>query len=228
MEKQWLIIDADDTLWHNNIHFERAFDTFVELLDHSTLGAGQVREIFDGIERENIKVAGYGAKNFGRNMQQCYRLLADRPAAADRLDAVMAIADEIPGQPVELLDGVEDTLAYLAGRHHLTLFSKGNFEEQNGKIDRSGLRGRFDRCRIVKEKDTAGYQRLAAEAGIDERLAWMIGNSPKSDIHPALAAGLGAILIPHENIWSLEMAELPEPSERFRVVERFSDLAEIF
>ncbi len=228
MSQLWLLIDADDTLWENNIYFEEAFDEFVDLLNHSRLSPTQVREVLDEIESVNIQTHGYGSANFGRNMQQCYRHLAEHPWTKQNMEAVMAITERILNRPMELLEGVEETLAHLAGRHTLTLYSKGHPDEQHDKIDRSGLREHFVSCRIVKEKDVAGYRRLLAENGAKPETTWMIGNSPKSDINPALEAGMGAVLVPHERTWSLEHQDVPEAADRFHVVAGFADLRRLF
>ena len=228
MTRQWVLIDADDTLWENSLYFEQAFDEFVQLLDHPRLSSAEVREILDSIEIESIRVNGYGAKNFGRNMQQCFRLLAERPYTGDDARAVMQVADRIAEQPMKIFDGVEETLAYLAERHHVTLCSKGHPEEQNQKIDRSGLRRHVDGCHVVREKDVATYRGLVEQTGREPRKTWMVGNSPRSDINPALAAGLGAVLVRNPNTWSLEQEEIPRPSQRFVVVSAFKDLREMF
>jgi putative hydrolase of the HAD superfamily len=224
----WLLIDADDTLWENSIYFDRAFEQFVELLDHSHLAAPEIREVLDEIESESIRTHGYGSANFGRHLQICFERLAERHYNDLDLEKVMELARRILNQPLELIDGVETTLNYLAGRHQLTLFSKGHPEEQHMKIERSGLGGFFTECRIVKEKDAAAYRQIIEERRMDPASTWMVGNSPKSDINPALAAGLAAVLVPNENTWSLEREPLPPPSERFRVVDRFSDLRQLF
>ena len=228
MPRLSLLIDADDTLWENNVFFETAFSELVELLDHSTMTAGEIQVVLDEIEVKSIQVDGYGCRNFGRNMQQCFRRLVERPWTQHDLQAVMTIAERILDYPVALVDGVEETLACLAERHELTLYSKGNLDEQHSKIDRSGLRNYFADCLVVAEKDTAGYRYFVEEHGLERDRTWMIGNSPKSDINPALRAGLGAVLVPHPRTWSLEHEDLPEPSERFHVVKKFSDLKELF
>lgn len=224
----WLLIDADDTLWENSIYFDRAFEQFVELLDHSHLSAPEIREVLDEIESESIRTHGYGSANFGRHLQMCFERLAERHYNDLDLERVMELARQIIRQPLDLIAGVEETLAYLAGRHRLTLFSKGHPEEQQLKVERSGLGGFFAACRIVKEKDAAAYRQVVEEMKMDPASTWMVGNSPKSDINPALAAGLAAVLVPNENTWSLEREPLPPPSERFRVVDRFSDLRQLF
>ena len=224
----WLLIDADDTLWENSIYFDRAFEQFVDLLDHSHLSAVEIREVLDEIESESIRTHGYGSANFGRNLQICFTKLAERHFCDLDLEKVSDLARQILNQPVELIDGVQDTLAYLATRHRLTLFSKGHPEEQRLKVERSGLSGFFDSCRIVREKDAGAYRRIVAEMNMDSASTWMVGNSPKSDINPALEAGLAAVLVPHHNTWSLEREPLPPTSERFRVVDCFRDLCHLF
>jgi putative hydrolase of the HAD superfamily len=223
-----LIIDADDTLWENNIYFERAFDQFADFLAHSALTPQQVRDVLDEIERVNAKVHGYGSKKFGRNLRECYEKLAERVIAADDLATVMGFAERIIEQPMEVIAGVPETLAYLAERHELTLFTKGHPDEQKLKIDRSGLASYFDHTQVVHEKDTDAYRTLVAEREMEPLRAWMIGNSPKSDVNPALAAGLNAVFVPHRHTWVLEKEEIREMPGRLLVVERFSSLREHF
>ena len=153
----WLVFDADDTLWENNIYFERAFDDFCSFLDHSTLTPRQVRDVLDEIERVNVKIHGYGSLNFGRNLQQAYGHLVERHIQEDDLRHVMSLAEDILKQPIEIIEGVEDTLQHLSLRHELTLFTKGNRDEQRLKVDRSGLGKYFAHAAIVKEKNTAAY-----------------------------------------------------------------------
>ena len=227
-EPQHLIFDADDTLWENNIYFEDAFDRFCEFLNHSRLTPDQVRAALDEIEIVNNKIHGYGAKNFARNLTQCYRHLSERGIAEEDVQRVTSFAEEILDAPMELISGVEETLARLGEVHELTLFTKGHPDEQYSKIDRSGLRAYFDHCAVVKEKNAAAYLALAREREFDLSRTWMIGNSPKSDINPALRAGLRAVFIPHARTWSLEREEVPARHERLVCIERFADLATLF
>jgi putative hydrolase of the HAD superfamily len=224
-----LLIDADDTLWENNIYFERAFDAFCDFLDHSALTPPQVREVLNEIELVNSKIHGYGSVNFGRNLQQAYRHLSEREMRDDDLLHVLSLAERILKQPIEVIDGVEETLGYLSERHDLTLFTKGNPDEQRMKVDRSELGRYFAHTAIVKEKDAAAYSRLVTERGLARESTWMIGNSPKSDINPALEAGLNAVLVPHPHTWVLEHQDLRETGDgKFLRVERFADLRRHF
>jgi putative hydrolase of the HAD superfamily len=226
--RQFLILDADDTLWENNIYFEHAFDEFVAFLDHSKLSPQEVRDILDEIERTNIKIHGYGSLNFGRNLRECYQRLCERHVRAGDLEIVMGFAQRILQHPMEVIPGVAETLEYLSPRHDLTLFTKGHPEEQRLKIDRSGLGVFFAHTAIVKEKDAAAYRLLVEERGMDPQRTWMIGNSPKSDVNPALEAGLNAVFVPHNFTWSLEKTDLVEGTGRLLKVERIEELRERF
>jgi putative hydrolase of the HAD superfamily len=228
MTRQYLIVDADDTLWENNIYFERAFDEFVEYLDHSRLSPPEIRDVLDEIELANSKIHGYGSLNFGHNLRQCYQHLAERDVRDEDLRTVMSFAERILDCPMEVIAGVAETLEYLAPRHDLTLFTKGHPDEQRLKIDRSGLGTYFGHTAIVKEKDVHAYRTLVERRGIDPGRAWMAGNSVKSDINPALEAGLNAVFIPHAHTWTLERQEIRPGNGRLLTLDRFADLKQHF
>jgi putative hydrolase of the HAD superfamily len=173
---------------------------------------------------------GYGAKNFAKNMVQCYRHLAEREIRQEDLHRILGFADRIFHQPIEMLDGVEETLEYLVHRNHdLILFTKGNPEEQKHKIDRSPVGRYFREFEIVREKDVEAYRALVAAHKLVAENTWMIGNSPKSDINPALEAGLNAVFVPHERTWVLEKTELREAGPgSLKVVTGFRDLQSLF
>jgi putative hydrolase of the HAD superfamily len=222
--RQHLIIDADDTLWENNVYFERAIEEFIDFLDHSSLSRADVRAVLNEIERANANTHGYGSAVFTRNLRDCYQRLAQREIAEDDLATVMHFGERILSHPMELISGVEQTLTTLSVRHSLVLFTKGNREEQQRKIELSGIARYFMREVIVAEKDVPAYLSLLGELACDPAQMWMIGNSPKSDINPALASGLNAVFIPHEQTWSLEHADLANGPGQLLVLERFAEL----
>ncbi len=226
--RQHLIIDADDTLWENNIYFERAFDEFVTFLDHSSLSSTEVRAVLDEIEETNSKIHGYGSLNFARNLRQCYQNLCERAVREQDLRTVMSFAERILDCPLEVIEGVPETLEYLSLRHQLTLFTKGPPEEQKLKVERSGLAPFFHHVAIVKEKDTAAYRKLVTDCSMDCGHTWMVGNSPKSDINPALEAGLNAVFIPHAHTWVLEKQDIRHTNGNLLVLDTFRDLRRHF
>ena len=224
MTRQHLIFDADDTLWENNIYFEDAFDRFCEYLGHSSMSPEEIRAVLDDIESANAKIHGYGSRNFARNLAACYEKLSQHHISEVDLATVKEFAHAILESPMELLAGVAETVAELSARHERTIFTKGDPAQQRMKIDRSGLAPHFVHAAIVNEKNQAAYLVLAEERGFQHEKTWMIGNSPKSDINPALAAGLNAVYVPHPRTWSLEYEEVPASHPRLLRVERITEL----
>jgi putative hydrolase of the HAD superfamily len=226
-DSQHLVIDGDDTLWENNIFFEDAAEAFIDFLDHSTLTREQVRAVLDEVERGNLASHGYGSAAFGRNLQETFRRLSQREVGEADFAHLTELGRRVVSQPVQLLSGVGATLAELSRRHDLTLFTKGELDEQSLKVERSGLAGYFDRVVVTPEKDVPAYRALVEGNELDPGTTWMVGNSPRSDINPPLEAGLRAVFIPHPRTWSLEVVEVVE-SDRLLVLERFPQLLEHF
>ena len=225
--RKTLIIDGDDTLWENNVYFEQAIEDFIDFLAHSTLSREQVRATLDEIERLNSEVHGYGSAAFARNLRETYERLAERAIETRHLEHVMNLGRRIVQVELDLLPGVAPTLDYLTARHRLLLFTKGEPEEQTLKVQRSGLAPRFDQVVVTKEKDVAAYRELIREHDVDAGQAWMVGNSPRSDINPALEAGLGAVFIPHPHTWRLEHADVRH-DRRLLVLQSFAQLRDYF
>ena len=225
---QTLLIDADDTLWENNIYFEQATEGFIDYLDHSTLDREQVRAAIDEIEIANAAVHGYGSRSFAKNLIHCYQHLAEREIGEEDLATILGFGEMILAQEIRLIDGVEETLEQLASRHRLIMFTKGHEEEQQMKIDRSGIDTHFFEAVIVAEKNEQAYRAVSERLAFDPGMSWMVGNSPKSDINPARRAGMGAVFIPHDMTWRLEHQEIEQAEPPLLVLERFRQLVEYF
>lgn len=223
-----LVFDADDTLWEANVLFERVIADFIDWLDHPTLDRVAVREILDDIERAHTSVHGYGSAVFLRSLAECFRHLRDRDVTAAESAEIERLAVDLLQHRIELVPGVERTLAELAGRHELHLLTKGDPTEQQAKLDLSGLGSHFRTVTIVAEKDVATYRALVAELDLDPDRSWMIGNSPKSDILPARAVGMRAVHLPNENTWILEHSDLDPADTGVLTLARFTDLTEHF
>jgi putative hydrolase of the HAD superfamily len=223
-----LIFDADDTLWENNVLFDRAIADFIEWIDHPTLDATAITATLHDIERANSAAHGYGTRVFLRSLHDCFEHLLERTPNLDDRARILQLAGPLLAHAIEPIAGVEATLDVLRGRHDLLLLTKGDEEEQQGKIDVSGFARYFRSIVIVPEKTPEVYAALVEAEGLDPRATWMIGNSVKSDIKPALAAGLGAVFIPNVNTWALEHDVLDESAARLVQVERFSELLEQF
>ena len=227
-EPQHLIFDADDTLWENNVLFERTIDDFIAWIDHPTLDPVAVREVLLDIERANAVAHGYGSKVFLRSLHDCFERLAERPVGGGDADAILALAHRLANHEVELIPDVATTLDALGSRHDVLLLTKGDPEEQQRKIDASGLAHHFRRAVIVAEKAPGTYSELVAEEDLDPGRTWMVGNSIRSDVNPALAVGLGAVFIPNDNTWALEHDELTTGAIRLLQLDRFVQLTDHF
>jgi putative hydrolase of the HAD superfamily len=210
--QQHLLIDADDTLWENNIYFERAFEDFVDFLDHQHLSGAEIQAVLDEIELANRGLHGYGARAYARSLRDSYRQITGVAEDDPNLATAEQLGLRILEQACEAIDGVEETIAALRPHHDLYLFTKGHDDEQRRKVERSGLVGFFDAVLIANEKDQDAYREVVATLELDASQAWMIGNSPRSDINPALRAGLNAVWIPHPRTWHLEVEEIVRDS----------------
>jgi putative hydrolase of the HAD superfamily len=220
-----LLIDADDTLWENNIYFEQAIHAFITFLNHSRLTREEVRAVLDDVER----LMGYGSANFTRSLVETYRRLAEKDIQDEDVQLVRQFGEQIRTHPLQLLEGVKETLDYLSPRHDLLLLTKGDLEEQKLKVERSGIEEVFRQVVIVPEKDVATYHRVVSELRVEPKHTWMIGNSPRSDINPSLAAGLNAVYIPHPHTWHLEHEEVKNAGEgRVLTLSTFADLRTYF
>jgi putative hydrolase of the HAD superfamily len=227
---QTLLIDADDTLWENNIYFERAIAKFISFLNHREYSAERVRLILNDVERESIVKHGYGLHSFAHSLVETFEKLSVDPVTPELHERIRSFAHQIADHPIEILAGVPETLEYLGQRHHLIMMTKGNLTEQSGKVERSGLKEYFSAVEVVAEKDEATYRSAIAKYALRADTTWMVGNSPKSDINPALAAGLHVVFIPHGSTWILEHEEVATApaSQRLLVVDRFGDLRNHF
>jgi putative hydrolase of the HAD superfamily len=227
---QTLLIDADDTLWENNIYFERAITSFISYLDHRVHTAEEVRGHLNRVEHATIQSHGYGLHSFRRSLITCFEQLTDAPMTDEKHRRIESFAQSIADQQIELLPNVEPTLAELVKRHRLIMVTKGDQIEQTDKLQRSGLAPYFTAVEVLPEKHHEAYRALASHHGCEASTTWMIGNSPRSDVNPALAAGFHAIFIPHDFTWVLEHEIVNQPPDGQCLLElaSFADLTQHF
>jgi putative hydrolase of the HAD superfamily len=227
-----LFVDADDTLWENNIYFEAVVADYLALTGRHGCPPEQARARLIEVERERVGRFGYGISNFQASLElACRSLVAEAAADSPAVDTgpIGALCASLRRRAGTHLAGVATTLRSLAGRHRIVLLTKGDGDDQLGKVARSGLRRHLHQVDVVPEKDQPAYRDVLRRHGAAPERSWMIGNSPKSDILPALGAGLGAVFVPHPATWALELAELPAPhTPRYVVLDRFRDLLDLF
>jgi putative hydrolase of the HAD superfamily len=224
-----LVFDADDTLWDSNIHFLEAFDNFADAIGAEGLGLerAQIQAAVRRAELKLIETLGYGRRPYMLALHEAAAAIAPQGNGAIR-DALERIGAYLMDRHCELLPGVEVTLRELAQRHRLLMFTKGQRDEQLRKLERSGLAPLFARVETPREKDVEAYRALVRDAELDPAVTYMIGNSPRSDINPAIKAGLRAVYIPHTHTWDLEHEEIERPDDRIIELDAFRMLVEVF
>ena len=227
-EQQVLLIDADDTLWENNIRFERAIAVFEQLLAPLSCPDEEIRRELNRIEEGNIRRRGYGARRFVASLEETYLKLAGARAEKRVVQEINRLTDLLLSEAIQVYPEVPETLAYLAPRHRLVLLTKGDPQEQVHKLELSGLRQFFAAMEIVPEKDVATLARLVKRYKFPKRSVWVVGNSPRSDINPALAAGLNAVFIPSAHNWELEKEDIRGGPGTLLVLASFAALRNYF
>jgi len=223
-----LLFDADDTLWDNNVHFERAIEAWLEVVVNGAWTREAARDELDRIEEANFTTGGVGTTAFGVHLRIAAERIVPSEALAAALFRIEAIVDAMPRGAVTPFPDVAETLDRLAERHTLGLVTRGDPAEQWAKIDASGLRDRFEHIAVVEHKVPETYRELAARWGLDPAATVMIGNSPRSDVVPARAAGLGAVLVSHATTWRLELAEVDPDDDGVAHVDRLAELLDLF
>ena len=215
--------DADDTLWQNETFFRMTEQRFTELLsahgEHEVLSARLLEA-----ERRNLSFYGYGVKGFTLSMIETAVEVTKGEVPASVIAEILSFGRQMLQNPVETLPGVHDTLDALAGKYRILLITKGDLFDQERKLAQSGLGDYFDAVEIVSEKTKSTYDRIFARHGDGAARAMMVGNSLKSDVVPAIAAGAYGVHVPHELTWVLEHEEAPEGNPRFR---RIPDLGKL-
>lgn len=227
---QTLLLDADDTLWENNIYFERAIAAFISYLNHHAYTREEVRSVLNEVERETVRERGYGLASFQHSLVRCFERLGAEPVTAEKHERIVSFSRCIGEHEIELLPGVAEVLPALASRHRLILMTKGNEVEQADKLARSRLAHHFTAVEVPREKDPEAYHAVCCKYELIPRTTWMIGNSPKSDINPALAAGLHAVFIHHPHTWVLEheVVDTARDGQHLLELSGFSDLGTCF
>ncbi|WP_206454653.1 HAD family hydrolase [Aurantimonas marina] len=215
--------DADDTLWHNERFFQLTEARFREMLADHAEGAVVSSRLLEA-ERRNLGHYGFGIKGFVLSMIETALDVTGDAASPAIMREILDAGREMLEHPVETLPEAEETLEALAGRYRLVLITKGDLFDQERKLAASGLGDFFDAVEIVSNKSAATYERIFARHGDGPTRAMMIGNSLKSDVLPALAAGCYGVHVPHDLIWAMEHAEAPADEPRFRRIERLGEV----
>lgn len=229
--KNTLLIDADDTLWENNIHYEKVTIDFVNLMKSKRIMEHDIERFLRQKEMANVKHYGYGADSLYRTMINVYKEACEKEGKKTENEVLVWIKNaksKTRDYDIEFLTGVTEVLPKLQKKNLMILVTKGNPEEQKDKIKRSGVSRFFHHTRVVEEKHAKIYKDIVKELKLNIETTWMIGNSPRSDINPAKAAGLGTVFIPYHTTWEHEIEEIDTEGRETIIVDNFYGLLEYF
>ena len=221
-----LCFDADDTLWHNERFFQMTQAHFATLLaDYAE--RDHLAEQLLAAEKRNLGRYGFGIKGFVLSMIETALDVTDNAVPGHVIAEIIAAGQDMLAHPIELLPGVEDTIAELAPNYRLLLITKGDLLDQERKIAQSGLGEVFDGVEIVSDKTEAAYSEIFTRHQTPPNATLMVGNSLKSDVLPAIEAGAWGVWVPHGVTWEIESADPPEDRSKFHEAVDFMQLPKI-
>ena len=218
--------DADDTLWQNEQYYRLTEQSFVDLLGEFAEGAHIAERLLEA-EKRNLAYYGFGIKGFTLSMIETAIEITGGKVSTDTIAEILDIGRNLLRHPLEKLPHVEETLEALNGEYLLVLITKGDLFDQERKLAQSGLGDFFDAVEIVSDKNATTYRRIFSKLADGPERAMMVGNSLKSDIVPAIAAGSYGVFIPHALTWVVEHVEPPTDAPRFRQIEHLGQLGSV-
>lgn len=222
MLENWTIgFDADDTLWHNEKFFQLTQAQFAEMLADFT-NPDHLMQRLAAAEQRNHALYGFGAKGFTLSMVETAIEVTNGKVPTQVIADLLAAGREMLRFPIDLLPHAKETIAALSGQARLILITKGDLLDQERKLAQSGLGDHFDEVEIVSDKTPAVYQRIFARH--DTPRAMMVGNSLRSDVIPAIAAGAWGVHVPHDLTWDYEKADAPVGHKRFSEIDTLEGL----
>ena len=213
-----IAFDADDTLWHNLVHFDAAQKQFGEMFSNF-LPAAEATARLNGAEKSNIKLYGFGVKSFTLSMIETAIEVSGGTVDSAMISRLIAMGRDMLDHDIELLPHVEETLKALHGNYRLLLITKGDLHHQESKVLASGLAHFFEAVEIVSDKKPETYVRICQRYGGKVERALMAGNSIRSDVLPMIEAGGYGVYVPFDILWDHEHQEVPAQTPRFYAVE---------
>ncbi|HNP33162.1 MAG TPA: HAD family hydrolase [Flavobacterium sp.] len=221
-----IAFDADDTLFVNEPYFQETEEKFCALmsnyLSHHTLS----QELFK-TEISNLDLYGYGIKGYTLSMIEAAMNISSNTLSVEVIGKIIELGKELLQKPIELLDGVEETLEALKGKYKLIVATKGDLKDQQSKLHRSGLGHYFHHIEVMSDKQEVNYERLLSRLEVHPKEFFMIGNSLKSDVLPVLGIGGYAVHVPYHTTWEHEKINYKVEHPNFRTVEKISDVLDI-
>ena len=218
--------DADDTLWVNEPFFQEVEKEYVSLLEDYG-SADDISQALFATEMKNLNIYGYGAKGFTLSMMETALEVSGNRLAQVVIARILKLGKSLLNMPIELIDGIEDTLSYLKQKYFLVVATKGDITDQQNKLERSGLVCYFHHIEIMGEKNEDGYARLFSRLNVKPEQFLMVGNSVKSDILPVLNLKAQAIHVPFHTTWEHERMSITGENSRYRSINSVTELMNI-
>jgi putative hydrolase of the HAD superfamily len=220
-----IALDADDTLWQNEQFIRLTEERFADLLkDYADLA--NLNERLVASATRNLSFYGFGMKGFTLTMIETALEVTNHQVPGEVIAEILAAGRELLSYPIETLPYVDAALKELHESHRLILVTKGDLFDQERKLAASGLAEMFSAVEIVADKNRATYERIFAQHTDGAERSIMVGNSLKSDVLPAIAAGSFGVYIPHDFTWSYEQADEPVNEPRYMKIEHLGHLAD--
>ena len=226
MQIKIIAFDADDTLFVNEPYFQEVEQKFCTLMSDYLSHQGLSQELFR-TEIANLDLYGYGIKGYILSMIEAAMKISNNTISLEIIEKIIIYGKELLQKPIELLDGVEETLKALKGKYKLIVATKGDLKDQQSKLHRSGLGHYFHHIEVMADKQELNYIKLLNRLEIQPNEFFMIGNSLKSDVLPVLAIGGFAVHIPFHITWDHEKIAHKVEHSNFKTLEKISDVLAI-
>ena len=227
MELKVIAFDADDTLWINEPYFQETEEKFCELLAPYLSKHTLSQELFK-TEIGNLRLYGYGIKGYILSMIEAALQISNNTISNEIINKIIQYGKELLEHPIELLEGVEETLEALQGRYKLVVATKGDLLDQRRKLHNSGLGKYFHHIEVMSDKQEVDYSDLIKRLEIRSSEFLMIGNSLKSDVLPVLGIGGHAFHIPFHTTWAHEHIDHKVVHTNFKDFEKITDVLQLF
>ena len=226
MNLKVIAFDADDTLFVNEPYFQETEQKFCALMSDYLSEQGLSQELFK-TEVDNLHLYGYGIKGYTLSMIEAAMKISNKTLSVEAIERIIVFGKELLQKPIELLDGVEETLKSLYGNYKLVVATKGDLKDQRRKLHDSGLGAYFHHIEVMSDKQEKDYSDLLNRLEIKPKEFFMIGNSLKSDVLPVLGIGGYAAHVPYHTTWEHEKINHKVEHPNFRTMEKISDVLEI-
>lgn len=218
-----IAFDADDTLFVNEPYFQETEEKFCALMQDYLSHQGLSQELFR-VEIQNLSLYGYGIKGYILSMIEAAMKISNKTISVDVIEKIIEYGKELLQRPIELLEGVEETLEALHGKYKLVVATKGDLLDQRRKLHNSGLGHYFHHIEVMSDKQEKDYHDLLNRLEIQPQEFFMIGNSLKSDVLPVLGIGGHAVHIPFHTTWAHEKIDHKVEHKNFKALEKITEV----